>query len=476
MADITVTGSTYGDVSHIVVYYDVTTKNLYDSNGNMFGNNVFTTFLNNNFTLEIHYVQNVDSGYNPEEWEVWDGLDGATVESSLSFDSDFLHAHKGTLLNSLVEGSTVASIDVPKISKDTINDSGTLVFNPFDPVNKKVVKYSVVEYITGSTYSYTLDGDDVTEPIAEASEVRVEDPLYLYVDSDSIYEANIQPQYNKGIFKFPVHVLSRKLLKALDYTEVSGVSGTMEHKIFVKQQSIIGISVSNETYTRNAQKDAVIQDVSYHAWTYTNDGVTTVRYTKSAIPVLNEIVYKKDSDGNVIYTNEIVSTSSSTAQQTSIKEVDSEISITYVRNNTLDVYEPYLYCCWEKDGVFYWTKGNDVIEGTSIYIVEEGSATLQPNTANPVLSTDSVLFRTFTFPFIVRNLVDYNVSINIPTKDINWGKEYVLSIIAEYIPGVVPFNETEFTVSDKVYINSVSVEKIAGLSEILDTKLGFISD
>ena len=476
MSDITVTGSTCGDVSHIVVYYDVTTKNLYDSNGNLFGNNILTTFLNNNFTLEIHYVQNVASGYNPEEWEVWDGLEGATVDSSLSFDNDYLHAHKGTLLTNIIEGSTVASINVPNINKDTINDSGTLVFNPFDPDNKKVVKYSAVEYITGSTYSYTLDGGDVTEDIAEGSEVRVEDPMYLYVDSNAIYEANIQPQYDKGIFKFPVHVLSRKLLNALDYTSISGVSGTMEHKIFVKQQSLIGISISDVTYTRNSQKDAVVQDVSYHAWTYTNDGVTTVRYTKSAIPVLNEIVYKKDSDGNVIYTNEIVSTASSTAQQTSIKEAGSEISITYVRNNTLDVYEPYLFCYWAKDDVGYWTKGNDIVEGTPIYIVEEGSATLQSDTANPVLSTDSVLFRTFTFPFIVRNLVDYNVSINIPTKDINWGKEYVLSIIAENIPGVVPFNENEFTVSDKVYINSIAQEKITGLSDALDVKLEFIPD
>ena len=54
-----VTGTTVGDVKYVVAYLDVNTNNLYDANGNLYGNNTLTSYLDNEFTLELHYVQDI---------------------------------------------------------------------------------------------------------------------------------------------------------------------------------------------------------------------------------------------------------------------------------------------------------------------------------------------------------------------------------------------------------------------------------
>ena len=86
MADDTlITGTTVGDISYVVAYYDVNTGNLYDANGNMYGNSTLTTTLDNEFILELHYVQDISTDSDPTTWAVWGGLEGKTEDSSLAF-------------------------------------------------------------------------------------------------------------------------------------------------------------------------------------------------------------------------------------------------------------------------------------------------------------------------------------------------------------------------------------------------------
>lgn len=439
------------DVSNVVVYFDVNTGNLYNANGDLYGNNTLSTFLDNNFTLELHYVKDTTISSDPTQWEKWDGLDGQSVSSTLAFDNDFIHAVEGTATEDTTAAATKLSVNVPNINKDTLATSGILVIDPFNsyiqdiPTEDKIVSYSSFEYITGTTFSFTLeDSDGLPFDVAANTPVRVADPVYILVNSNEIYEKNIPEQYAEGIFNIPIHAISKKLLKALDYSNSSGVTGTMEHKIYVNRQSLAGVSLttgqySDVTMTRSKDGDTVAQDVAYYAWTY-NDGTTRLYYTKNKIPVLNEKVYKKTDDDRIIEANGSVVSDSSTASETIIK-IGTGTSVTCPKATGSDEYAPYLFCYWagDKNGtsVTCYTKGNDISVGSLTYTISEGVATETANTVDPVFDTGYVLHRTFSFPFIVKNLIDYNVSLNIPVENTDWVRAYVISIVKTNMEEIV---------------------------------------
>ena len=370
MADDTlITGTTVGDISYVVAYYDVNTGNLYDANGNMYGNSTLTTTLDNEFILELHYVQDISTDSDPTTWAVWGGLEGKTVDSSLAFDSDYKHAYEGASTESTAAASHEIKITVSSVDKDTLNSEGNLIINPYglEPEQipqgstatpRMVVPYDSFEYVSSNTSGtvfkfHVADPDGLMYAVPANIQVRVSDPLYLYINPSSIYEVNIPPRYNEGVFKFPMNIMSRKLLKALDYTGVSGVVGTLEHKISVRRDTLTGVSYNSNTYTRD-----------------------------------------KDKDSTAVYSG-----------------------------------DTFLFCAWVNGSSTIWTKGNDVQTNTAVYSISNGTATLLGSTANPVTETDSVLFRTFAFPFLVKNLIDYNATIDIPMQDVDWAKDYIISII-----------------------------------------------
>ena len=420
-----ITGTTVGSPSYIVVYFDVNTGNLYNENGQLYGNNTFSTYLDNSFILELHYVKDISTNEDPTQWNVWDGLDGKTISSTMAFDNNFTHAVEGVVVTGATSGSTKVTVSVPNINKDTLSSSGNLVFNPFgvdEAISgstvavKTIATYSSFEYLSGTNFEFTLDsglpidiyGTTATVPTS----VRVSEPLYFFIDSDSIYEANIPERYSEGVFKIPVKVMSRKLVKAFDYADVSGVAGTLEHKIYARQNSISGIVKGNAT----------------------------------------SVVLTRDSSNDVF-------------------AVDSSDD------------KNYLFCYWvnASSNSSCYTRGNDITTGTPQYSVSNGTASISGSTVAPVYSNDTVLFRTFSFPFVVKNLVDYDLHLNIPIDDRDWTKDYIISIIANELgsgtSGSGNLFSSEFTVANTVVsVNAISMDKITGLAAALDTKLSFTAD
>lgn len=343
--DLELTGATVGSPCYIVAYYDVNTNNLYNENGQLFGNKIFSAFLGNKYTLELHYVQNVSTSSNPEDWIVWDGLDGMSISSTVSFDDNYIHALKGEVTENANQGATTILINIPDVDKDILDFSGTLVLNPFgiDPEDaaqnetrpiKKTVAYSSFTHVSDTVFRFALTSG---LPIAvyggnNATLVRVSEPLYLFIDSDDIYESNIPNRYDEGVFKIPMDINSRKLRKKLDYSNVYDISGALEHDIYIDSTSITGIVVSGSTLSRTKANDKVAID--------SNDGAT------------------------------------------------------------------YVFCNWSRGSTSYWTKGNAITTGTSIYTVANGTASVA-GTTNPVSITVPVLFRTFSFPFVIKNLVGF---------------------------------------------------------------------
>ena len=343
--DLTLTGATVGNPCHIVVYYDVNTNNLYDGNGQLYGNRDFSAFLGNIYTMELHYVQDVSTSSNPDDWIAWDGLKGMAVSSTISFDDDYIHALKGEVAINAVQGATTVRINIPDVDKDVLGFTGSLVFNPFgidleDAVQnetrpiKKTANYSSYTYISGTIFEFKIDSG---LPLAvsggtNATLVRVSEPLYLFIDSDDIYESNIPNRYEEGVFKIPMNINSRKLVKTLDYSNVYDISGVMEHDIYIDSTSLSGIVVSGSTLSRTKANDKVAIDAT--------DGAT------------------------------------------------------------------YVFCNWSSGSTSYWTRGNEIESGDSVYTVSNGTASVA-GTTNPVSITVPVLFRTFSFPFVVKNLVDF---------------------------------------------------------------------
>lgn len=368
-----ITGATVGDVSYIVAYLDVNTGNLYNSDGTLYGNNTLASFLGNEFTLELHYVQDISTSSNPEEWVVWDGLKDKDIVSTLAFDNDFRHAFKSTVLTDASIGATTLTLNVPDANKDTLNTSGTLVINPFGTEEEQMdVNYTSFTNVSGSTFTFTLE-EALTSDVTANTSVRVSDPVYMYIDSNSIYEANIPSRYDVGVFKFPMKILSRKLLSALDYSGVSGVNGTIEHKIYTNKNTVTGITVSGSASTFHRDS--------------TNDKVA---------------IAPEDS------TN-------------------------------------YVFCYWTDGTNSYYTKGIEIQANTPLYSISGNNATLLGVTASPVIDSELVIFRTFAFPFVVRNLVDYNTAFTVIPTDIDWATNYIISIVRNNIvSGTVYSNSPDY--------------------------------
>ena len=331
--DLEITGATAGSPEYIVVYYDVNTNNLYNEEGQLYGNKDLSAFLGNDFILEMHYVQGVSTSHVPEEWPVWEGLKNMTVSSTFSFDDNFIHAVEGHVAINAVAGSNKVRISISGIDKDTLGISGILVFNPFstDPMT---IAYSSYNYLSGIDFEFNL-AQSLPVSVSggtPATPVRVSAPLYLFINSDDIYESNIPNRYDEGVFKIPMSINSRKLLRALDYSDISYIEGELEHDIYVDTDTTSGIVVSGSTYTRNRGNDKVALDLS--------DGTT------------------------------------------------------------------YRFDAWSNGSTSYWTRG-DIGNSVSVYSISGGTASLTGTTANTVSITVPVLFRTFSFPFVVKNLVDF---------------------------------------------------------------------
>lgn len=349
--DLEITGTTVGDVSYVVAYYDVNTNNVYDGNGNLFGNTSLSATLSNAFILELHYVKDVSTSENPADWSAWDGLTGMAVASTLSFDDDYVHAVEASVVTSATIGAHTVRINVPEISKDVLSSSGNLVFNPFG-ITPTTVSYDAVSYVSGTVFDFSIAGSqglpiDVTGG-DNPTLVRVSEPTYLFIDANSIYEHNIPNRYGEGIFKIPLNITSRKLLKALDYTGVLRISGTMEHNIYIKQKSISGMKTgSNTTYVRDSSGDTVAIDSSDN--------------------------------------------------------------------------KSYQFCKWSNS---LYTKGNNIhVGGGQLYQISGGSASLQGTSISEVVyNTSSVLFRTFTFPFVINNLVSDSDSSVVSVQDTLWSQ------------------------------------------------------
>lgn len=462
--NLEITGATAGSPRYVVAYYDVNTNNLYDSSGNWLRNNTLISSLGNDFIFELHYVKDTTNSKNPDNWVVWNGLDGQMVSSTLSFDNDYIHALEGKVIKDYVEGSTSIEVNVSHINKDTLSPSGILVVNPFSvsytnpdsgmTIGKDLnINYSSFELVDTDTYKFTLEDVSGTEAdIPAGTIVRVSAPMYMFIDSNSIYEANIQPRYEQGVFKFPMNLVSRKLLKTLDYTNLSAVSGTLEHNIYVRKNTLTGIIASDSfaVCVRDSSLDKFARSVSYYAWQNSSNGALAVLYTKSETPEQNEKVYKKLSNGTFVDANMVVSSVSDSSIE--IKRADGiGTAVSYEKEQSANAYSSYIFCGWTDKAdnpLVYYTKGNDIQVETPVYTIDSVTniATIISGvTVDPYIDTDYVLFRTFSFPFIVRNLVNYGVSLNIPLDYTDWVKDYIRSAVKNSMEDIfVPASKGEY--------------------------------
>ena len=347
------------ELRRVVVYYDVSTGKIYDFSGKSYENNTLTASLDSKFTLEMHYVNSVSKDVLPENWEVWSFLEGQDISSTLAYDEDYVHAFDGEVAEDIEKGSHTVVVSVAGINKDTLSPFGILIINPFgSATQQEVVSYSSFTYISKDKYSFTIeDSMGVSSFISSGTQVRVSDPLFIFVDSSKVYEANIPNRYDEGVFEFPIHVLSRKLLKALDNTNIKGVSGKIEHKIYIKKSNLVGILISgyDDVFTRNIKKDVVAIDSS-----------------------------------------------------------DSKAS---------------LFCGWSAGDITYWTKGKAVQDGSSLYVLESGEVSLVENSLTCSYEDKIVLVKSFQFPFIVKNLVDYNATLNVPLQSSDWVRTYIINTV-----------------------------------------------
>lgn len=205
----------------ITIYYNVVTETMYDEKGAMMGNNILTAYFNNHLDLIVHYMEDT-SADDLSEWIPWAGLAGKDVSSVVSFDKDYTHAVKG---KSKVTASGSTSINVtvtvPEIElnyKDTLiayrPDGSTITL----PYNGFIYGSSSVEFLLEGT---------VPEDIPAGLNVRVPRSLYLKMQGDKIDNSLAA----EGVFTFHTHLMSKKLLESLDYSDSEYLSGTMEHKI-----------------------------------------------------------------------------------------------------------------------------------------------------------------------------------------------------------------------------------------------------
>lgn len=393
--------------SHVIVYYDISTGNLYCSNGQFFGNSVLTSYLNNDFILEIHYVEEVNTSANPQEWKKWYALGHKKILSTLAFDKDYKHSFIGIVSSSASIASTQLSVRLSNTNESGVSNKGRLFINPYgDTDNEIIVSYSSYTYDEESdVYTFTIsEVNGLPINVSSGTLVRISTPLLFSVDSNTIYEANIPNEYDKGVFYLPVSVKSYRLLNEFDSTGVSYISGILEHNIYIKKDKIIGLSVSG----------------------YSNALVRNNEYDK----------YASDDGG-----------------ETST-----------------------FFCYWSNGTVSYYTKGNEITNGNALYNIDGDIATLQNITADPVIDTDTVLFRTFAIPFVVRNLLDYNSLYTVPFEETDWSTNYIVSVVKNNIGQIsggtssYSFNTNEFYVGAVISIKEISQDKISGLLTSLAEK------
>lgn len=393
--------------SHVTVYYDISTGNLYRSNGQLFGNSVLTAYLNNDFILELHYVENVNTSTYPQEWDKWYALGNKKVSSTLAFDKDYKHSSIGNVSSSASIASTQLSVKISTLNKSGLSDKGRIFINPYgDTDNKIIVSYSSYTYNEdNNVYTFTISEEDgLPINVSSGTLVRISTPLLFSVDSNTIYEANIPNEYDKGVFYLPVSVKSYRLLNEFDSTGASYISGILEHNIYIKKTKVTGLSVSGYS-------DALVRNNEYDK-------------------------YASDDGGE---------TSS-------------------------------FFCYWSNGTVSYYTKGNEIDDGNALYSIDGSVATLETATADPVIDTDTVLFRTLAVPFAVRNILDYNSLYTVPFEETDWSTDYIVSVVKNNIGQIsggtssYSFNTNEFYVGAVISIKEISQDKISGLLTSLDEK------
>lgn len=209
---------------NLILYYDVYNGNTYNETGALYGNTPLTMYLNNKFTLEIHYMSDT-SADAVSEWEPWTGLKGLSIGSSVAFDNDFLHAARGTLSSPVSSGDSNVIVNVA-IAETMLNPSDVLVFYKPDGTTVSLMYSSYTKNSTGSGYVFNLTSPSNVS-IDSGAYVRVPQALYLKADEDSISNENAQ----NGVFVINLHAMSHKILNALDYTNTQSLSGTFEHQI-----------------------------------------------------------------------------------------------------------------------------------------------------------------------------------------------------------------------------------------------------
>lgn len=391
----------------ITVYYDISTGNLYRSNGQLFGNSVLTAYLNNDFILELHYVENVNTSTYPQEWNKWCVLGNKKVSSTLAFDKDYKHSSIGNVSSSASIASTQLSVQISTLNESGLSDKGRIFINPYgDTDNKIIVSYSSYTYDEeNDVYMFTISEEDgLPINVSSGTLVRISTPLLFSVDSNTIYEANIPNEYDKGVFYLPVSVKSYRLFNEFDSTGASYISGVLEHNIYIKKTKVTGLSVSGYS-------DALVRNNEYDKYASDDGGETSA-----------------------------------------------------------------FFCYWSNGTVSYYTKGNEIDDGNALYSIDGSVATLETVTADPVIDTDTVLFRTFAVPFAVRNILDYNSLYTVPFEETDWSTDYIVSVVKNNIGQIsggtssYSFNTNEFYVGAVISIKEISQDKISGLSTSLAEK------
>ena len=207
------------------IFYDINNGNLYTSAGEYIGNNSIQVYFSNKEEFTLHYITGTKEAENgildPFTWDRWTDLNGLAVGSTISFDDDYVHAVKGSLVSSISVGDTFAIISAD-ISPDVLNPSDKLTFYNSDGSVTTLI-YSAYT-VSDEGFVFTLT-EPTTVSLPAKTLVRVPQALFVKIsDVDST-------QASEGIFSFTFYAYSHKLLNYIDFSSVQAIGGTFEHQI-----------------------------------------------------------------------------------------------------------------------------------------------------------------------------------------------------------------------------------------------------
>lgn len=208
--------------NNMILYYDVNTNNVYNEAGFLYGVDRPQAYLANTVNLEIHYVTDTVQD-NPAEWTPWTGLSGMGVTASLAFDTDYHHAVAGTLQQVASSGDSQISVTA-SVDPVMLNLEDTLVFYRS---NRTPVAVPYTSFIVGDGFITFNLLEPLGEDFAVDTDVRIPLALLLKVSGEDVDISNAA----NGVFTFNMYLMSYRILKALDYSDIEGLTGVMEHKV-----------------------------------------------------------------------------------------------------------------------------------------------------------------------------------------------------------------------------------------------------